>query len=62
MRIWITGASGSLGQELVPRLSGNFESAEICFPTSSELDLENFEDVSSFDPLTSTIWRRAFLV
>ena len=48
MRIWITGASGSLGQELVPRLSGNFESAEICFPTSSELDLENFEDVSSF--------------
>ncbi len=48
MRIWVTGGSGALGQELVQRLSSKYPDADLRYPTSSDLNLENFLRVQEF--------------
>ena len=48
MKIWITGAGGSLGSELKVQLQVRFPEVEILSPTSSELDLTRADQVSNF--------------
>lgn len=48
MKIWITGASGSLGQELVRSLKATIPDAELLAPSRSEIDLGDRESVRNF--------------
>lgn len=48
MKIWVTGASGSLGQELVRSLKATIPDAELLAPSRSEIDLGDRESVRNF--------------
>jgi GDP-L-fucose synthase len=48
VKIWITGASGSLGEQLIKRLRGVFPDEELIFPNRNSLDLMNSRDVEEF--------------
>lgn len=48
MRIWITGASGSLGIELLKEVRRLYPNSEVRSPSRLELDLENSADVNKF--------------
>lgn len=48
MKIWITGANGSLGQELVKQLRVTYMNATLLAPSRSELDLSDKEAVVKF--------------
>lgn len=48
MKIWITGASGSLGQELFSRLKGALPDTEILTPSSKSLNLLSLSEVEDF--------------
>ena len=48
MKIWVTGASGSLGEELVSRLKAVFPDKELLLPNRSSLDLLNPAEVEHF--------------
>ena len=48
MKIWVTGASGSLGQELVKGLKERLPDAILLAPSRAELDLSNHESVNKF--------------
>ncbi len=48
MKIWITGASGSLGKELAPRLRAEFPECELLIPTRNSLDLLKPLEVEDF--------------
>ena len=48
MKIWVTGATGSLGGSVMSALNGHEGDFEVLSPGRLELDLENFNEVSSF--------------
>ena len=48
MKIWVTGASGSLGQDLVKRLKVKFPDAILLAPSRTELDLSDKETVKKY--------------
>jgi GDP-L-fucose synthase len=48
MKIWLTGASGSLGKELLVGLHKSFPDIEILCPGRYELDLENTTQVKNY--------------
>lgn len=48
VKIWITGASGSLGQELFSKLKEAFPNTEILIPSSNSLNLQNISEVEDF--------------
>lgn len=48
MRIWLTGGSGALGQELIQNLISEYPEAELRYPTRTELNLEDFSKVQEF--------------
>lgn len=48
MKIWITGASGSLGQELVKKLEATFPNVVLLAPTRAELNLSNNKAVRNY--------------
>ena len=48
MKIWITGSTGSLGQELVKQLRVSHPHAILLAPSRSELDLSEKEAVRRF--------------
>ena len=48
MKIWVTGGSGALGQELVKVLERDFPTATLLAPTSQELNLEDAKAVNDF--------------
>lgn len=48
MKIWVTGASGSLGEELVARLVKKFPEGELLLPSRDSLDLLNHAEVENF--------------
>ena len=48
MRIWLTGANGSLGSEVLKEIQSNFQTSEIFHQTSKELDLLNSVAVNEY--------------
>ena len=48
MRIWLTGANGSLGSEVLREIQSNFQTSEIFYQTSKELDLLNSVAVNEY--------------
>jgi GDP-L-fucose synthase len=48
VKIWVTGASGSLGQELVKKLEATFSKELVLAPNRDELDLKNNEEVRKY--------------
>ncbi len=48
MKIWVTGGSGSLGQELIKRLELDLQGAILLTPTRTELDLSNTNAVREY--------------
>lgn len=48
MKIWVTGASGSLGQDLVKRLKEIFPNANLLAPSRKELNLSDKEAVRKY--------------
>lgn len=48
MKIWITGASGSLGRDLFSKLNEAFPDTEILIPSRNSLNLLNLSEVEDF--------------
>ena len=48
MKIWVTGASGSLGQDLVKKLKEMFPDANLLAPSRTELDLSDKAAVGKY--------------
>jgi GDP-L-fucose synthase len=48
VKIWVTGASGSLGEELVARLVKIFPESDLLIPNRNSLDLLNHRAVENF--------------
>jgi GDP-L-fucose synthase len=48
VRIWLTGANGSLGSEVLKEIQSRFHTSELFYPNSKELDLLNSDAVNQY--------------